>query len=206
MKHELIEMLEGQLSASMDEFRFLHTRGVAYTAAALAMRWYKYEVDRVMIAGYMHDCAKCMPIPEQLRIAEEHMIYISDYYLQHPKLLHAVTGPAVAQEQYGIFDREVQEAIRTHTTGAPNMSVMQKIIYVADFIEPNREDIVLRMENYREMAFLDLDKAVYMIADRTVTYLTEKGEDFDPITIATRDYYKKLIEERDTEKKENGIL
>ena len=197
MKHELVEMLEGQLKASMDELRFLHTRGVAYTAAALAMRWYKYEVDRVMIAGYMHDCAKCIPIPEQLAIAEDNMIYVSEYHLQHPKLLHAITGPAVAQEQYGIFDREIHDAIRTHTTGAPNMSVMQKIIYVADFIEPNREDVILHMENFRETAFTDLDKAVCMIADRTVEYLTKKGESMDPATEATRDFYKKLIEERD---------
>ena len=103
MKFELVGMLEGQLKANLDEQRFLHTRGVAYTAAALAMRWYKYEVDRVMIAGYMHDCAKCMSLPQQLKAAEDGMIYISDYYINHPKLIHAMVGPAVAQEEYGIF-------------------------------------------------------------------------------------------------------
>ena len=197
MKHELIEMLEGQLSANLDERRFLHTRGVAYTAAALAMRWYKYEIDRVMIAGYMHDCAKCMSLEEQLAVAMDHMIYVPDFYIQHPKLMHAIVGPYVAQDQYGIFDREIHEAIRTHTTGEPDMSVMQKIIYVADFIEPNREMIVKRMDNYREMAFVDLDKAVYMISDHIVEYLSGKDADFDPATVKTRDYYKKLIEERD---------
>jgi len=196
MKHELIEMLEGQLRASLDPQRFLHTQGVAYTCAALAMRWHKYEVDRAMIAGYLHDCAKCMSLNEQLRFADENMIYISDFYMKNPKLLHALIGPYVAQEQYGIFDREIQDAIRTHTTGAPNMSIFQKIVYVADFIEPNREDIIARMENYREMAFTDLDRAVYMISDRIVEYLTGKGVDFDPATAATRDYYKKLIDER----------
>ena len=99
MKFELVGMLEGQLKANLDEQRFLHTRGVAYTAAALAMRWYKYEVDRVMIAGYMHDCAKCMSLPQQLKAAEDGMIYISDYYINHPKLIHAMVGPAVAQEE-----------------------------------------------------------------------------------------------------------
>jgi len=197
MKHELVEMLEGQLKANLDEKRFLHTRGVAYTAAALAMRWYKYEVDRVMIAGYMHDCAKCMTLEQQLGVAMDHMDYISDYYIQHPKLVHAIVGPYVAQEEYGIFDREIHEAIRTHTTGAPDMTTMQKIIYVADFIEPNREDLVLRMENYREMAFLDLDKAVYMISDCIVEHLSSKGVDIDPATVRTRDFYKKLVEERD---------
>ena len=196
MKHELVEMLEGQLKANLDEERFLHTRGVAYTAAALAMRWYKYEVDRVMIAGYMHDCAKCMTLEQQLNVAMDNMIYVSDFHIQHPKLMHAIVGPFVAQEQYGIFDREIHEAIRTHTTGEPDMTIMQKIIYVADFIEPNREDIVKRMENYREMAFTDLDKAVYMIANQTVEYLSSKGVDFDPATVRTRDYYKQLIEER----------
>lgn len=196
MKFELVEMLEGQLKASLDEQRFIHTRGVAYTAAALAMRWYKYEVDRVMIAGYMHDCAKCMSLPQQLKAAEDGMIYISDYYIQHPKLIHALVGPVVAQEEYGIFDREIHEAIRTHTTGAPNMTTMQKIIYVADFIEPNREGVIMHIENYRETAFTDLDKAVYMIADQTLGYLTKKGTDIDPMTEATRDFYRKLVEER----------
>lgn len=196
MKHELVEMLEGQLKASLDGQRFLHTQGVAYTCAALAMRWYKYEVDRLMIAGYMHDCAKCMSIEEQLSIAADNMIYVSDFHIKHPKLLHAVTGPIVAQEQYGIYDREIQDAIRTHTTGAPNMSIFQKIVYVADFIEPNRENIVPHIENYREMAFTDIDKAVYMIADRTIEYLSKKGGDFDPATVATRDFYKNLIEQR----------
>ncbi len=197
MKHELVEMLEGQLKASLDEVRFLHTRGVAYTAAALAMRWYKYEVDRVMIAGYMHDCAKCMSLEQQLSVAMDNMVYVPDYYIQHPKLMHAIVGPFVAQEQYGIFDREIHEAIRTHTTGEPDMTTMQKIIYVADFIEPNRENAVMRMENYREMAFVDLDRAVYMIADNVVEYLSKKGADIDPATVRTRDFYKNLLDERD---------
>lgn len=197
MKFELVEMLESQLKASLDERRFIHTRAVAYTAAALAMRWYKYEIDRVMIAGYMHDCAKCMSLEQQLSAAEDGMIYISDYHIQHPSLIHALVGPAVAQEQYGIFDREIHDAIRTHTTGAPDMSVMQKIIYVADFIEPNREAVIMHIENYRETAFTDLDKAVFMIADRTLDYLTKKGTEIDPMTEKTRDFYKKIIDERE---------
>ena len=76
------------------------------------------------------------------------------------------------------------------------MSVMQKIIYVADFIEPNREGMVMHIENYRETAFTDLDKAVYMIADRTLEYLSKKGADIDPMTEKTRDFYRKLVEER----------
>lgn len=197
MKYELINMIESQLQARLDEQRFLHTRSVAYTAAAMAMRWYKYEVDRVMIAGYMHDCAKSMELSAALSAAEDAMIYVSDYHIQHPQLIHAIVGPAIAQQEFGIFDREIHEAIRTHTTGAPNMSVMQKIIYVADFIEPNREGGVMHLENYREAAFTDLDKAVYMIAENTINYLTKKGADIDPATIATRDYYKKLIDERE---------
>ena len=201
MKHELIEMLEGQLRASLDEQRFLHTQSVAYTCAALAMRWYKYEIDRIMIAGYMHDCAKCKSIGEQVLLAEENMVYISDFYMQHPKLLHAITGPIVAQEEYGIYDREIQDAIRTHTTGAPNMTIFQKIVYVADFIEPNRENYIPYIEDIREMAFIDLDRAVYMVADSTVEYLSKKGNDFDPATIETRDYYKNLLSQREQEEK-----
>ena len=201
MKHELVEMLEGQLKANLDKQRFIHTQSVAYISAALAMRWYKYEVDRVMIAGYMHDCAKCLSYEEQLNIAAENMIFLSDFQMQHPKLLHAITGPIIAQEQYGIYDREIQDAIRTHTTGAPDMSIFQKIIFVADYIEPNRENHFPYIEDIREMAFTDIDRAVYMIADSTVEYLSKKGNDFDPATIATRDYYKNLLSQREQEEK-----
>lgn len=197
MKLDILNMLEGQLKASLDEARFIHTRSVAFTAAALAMRWIPYEVDRIMIAGYMHDCAKCMSLQAQISAAEDGMVFISDYHIQHPQLIHALVGPAVAQSDYGIFDREIQDAIRTHTTGAPNMSLMQKIIYVADFIEPTREEVILHIERFREAAFTDLDKAVYMIANNTIEYLQKKGSDIDPATIATRDFYKKLIDERD---------
>ena len=198
MKIELIKMLEGQLEANLDEERFLHTRGVAYTAAALGMRWAKTEdINRILIAGYMHDCAKCMSTEQLLSYAADDMIYLSEEHLKNPKLLHAIIGPSVALKDYGIWDPEIHKAIQTHTTGAPNMTVMQKIVYVADFIEPNRENIVPHIENYREMAFIDLDKAVYMIADRTLEYLTKQGAAIDPATAATRDYYKKLIEDRD---------
>ncbi|MCF0228104.1 MAG: bis(5'-nucleosyl)-tetraphosphatase (symmetrical) YqeK [Parasporobacterium sp.] len=198
MNQQTINMIEGKLYATLDEHRFLHSRSVAFTAATLAMRWYKGEMDRVMIAGYMHDCAKCKSIPEMLSAAEEWDIFnITEFHIQNPQLLHAMVGPAIAQAEYGIFDREIHDAISTHTTGAPKMSIMQKIIYVADFIEPVRDTVIKHIENYREAAFTDIDKAVYMIAQSTVDHITSKGVPIDPVTVATRDYYKKLIEERD---------
>ena len=108
-----------------------------YTAAAMAI-CHRVNVEQAAIAGLLHDCAKNYPTEEKLAKCEKYRLSISDYERQNPELLHAKLGAAVAKDKYKIKDREILSAITWHTTGCPNMSDLDKIIYIADYIEPAR--------------------------------------------------------------------
>jgi len=197
MNLDILDGLAGKLRNTISHERYIHSLGVAYTACALAM-CYKYEpCERAFITGLLHDCAKYPDKEKMMLTAEENMVYLSEYDYKNPSLIHAKLGPIVAQEEYGIFDEEVQNAIKNHTTGAPNMDLLSKIIYVADYIEPNRDGILPHITKIQETAFEDLDKAVFMVMENTLLHLEEAGKEIDPTTQTAYDFYKKLIENRE---------
>ena len=132
-----IKDLKKDLKREMDDSRYEHTLGVMYTSAALAMR-YEYDMERAMLAGLMHDCAKCIPNAKKLKLAEKNGLEITELERNNPFMLHAKVGAMLAKVKYDIDDEEVLGAIRWHTTGKPNMNLLEKIVYVADYIEPNR--------------------------------------------------------------------
>ena len=129
--------IEKKLSKYLDEDRFQHTMGVMYTSACLAMV-HGYDVKDAQVAGLLHDCAKCIPNKKKLKMCSEHNIPVSDFELGHPFLLHARLGAYIAHEKYGIDNQEILSAINYHTTGRCDMSLLEKIIYIADYIEPMR--------------------------------------------------------------------
>ena len=196
MKLEYFTFIQEILQDDLDYDRYWHTISVAFTASALAMRYGFDSPDRAQIAGLLHDCAKCIPTEDKYALCAEYDVPLNEYEMSNPALVHAKLGAEIAADKFGVLDREIQDAIRTHTTGMPNMSLLQKIIYVADFIEPNRDDIIPHFESLQTLAFEDIDKAVYEISGQTIEYLKEQGKDIDPATIATHDFYKKLIEGR----------
>ncbi len=184
--------LKKEMKKGMDESRYEHTMGVMYTAASLAMR-YGYDVEKAMLAGLLHDCAKCMPNAKKLKMAEKHGLEITQMERQNPFMLHAKLGAYLAEKKYDIEDPEIISAIRWHTTGKPDMSLLDKIIYVADYIEPKRDKAPNLME-IRRLAFVDLDRALLTILDDTLHYLGSSGGDIDDMTQKTYDYYKDLTE------------
>ena len=133
-----IKDLKKELKKEMDDSRFEHTLGVMYTCAALAMR-YEYDLEKAMLAGLLHDCAKCMPNAKKLKMAEKHRLEISDLERKNPFMLHAKLGAFLAKKKYDVEDEEILDAIRWHTTGRPEMTLLDKIVYVADYIEPKRD-------------------------------------------------------------------
>lgn len=197
MNIDLFNQMCDTLKPRMSQSRFVHTLGVAYTAAALAMNYHYDNVDRAMLAGLMHDCAKGLSDEEKIGLCLDSGVMISDAEYANPSLLHAKAGAIIAEEEYWIHDEEILNAIRSHTTGYPNMTMLQKIIFVADFIEPNRDDIIPYLDRIQELAFKDIDKCVLEILERSLKYLEKKGKEIDPITKFTRDWYKKFIDERD---------
>lgn len=171
----------------MDDSRFEHTLGVMYTCSALAMR-YSYDLEKAMLAGLLHDCAKCMPNAKKLKMAEKHQLEISNLERKNPFMLHAKLGAFLAKKKYDIEDPEILDAIRWHTTGRPDMTLLDKIVYVSDYIEPKR-DKAPNLAKIRQLAFIDLDKALLRILEDTLGYLGDSSEHVDAMTKKTYDYY-----------------
>lgn len=170
--------------------RYEHTLGVEYTAAALAMR-YGANVEDALLAGLLHDCAKCMSNEELLKICKEENLPVTETEQKLPFLLHSKVGGYLAEKKYGIKNKDVINAILYHTMGREGMSLLEKIIFVADYIEPGR-DRAPNLGELRELAFQDLDKALLRILEGTLTYLKADGLATDPRTENTWKYYKTL--------------
>ena len=184
------------LEKTLDEKRFEHTLGVAYTASALAMR-YESDVKKAEVAGLLHDCAKCISNEKKLTMCQKYNINVNEVEQKNPFLLHAKLGSFLAMKKYKVTDKDIINAILNHTTGRPEMSLLEKIVFVADYIEPNRiqaPNLVL----IRKTAFIDLDKSVLMILGDTLNYLDSITEAIDPITRKTYEYYKKLFDSNKT--------
>ena len=180
--------IEKKLKKEMDKERFAHTLGVMYTAAALAMA-YQTNIEQAMCAGLLHDCAQCIPNKKKLKLCEEYEIPIRTSERRCPFLLHAKLGAYFAEHKYEVSDPMILHAIEVHTTGEPQMNTLDKIIYIADYIEPNRENAP-NLSEIRKLAFEDLDRAMLQILSDTLAYLRAKGGELDPLTVQTFDYYR----------------
>lgn len=192
-EYDFVKM-QKKLEKYLDEDRFQHTLGVMYTSAALAMA-HGCDMKTAQAAGLLHDCAKCIPNKKKLKMCESNKVPVSEFEKTHPFLLHAKLGAFVAEDKYGVRDREILSAIMYHTTGKPEMSLLEKIIYIADYIEPGR-DKAPNLSRIRQLAFQDLDECMYEILKDTLAYLEENPKDVD---MATKDaflYYKDLHLER----------
>lgn len=183
-------LLEEKLKSNLDAPRFNHTMGVAYTAAAMAMR-YDYDCNRAYLAGLLHDCAKQYKTSKQIELAEKLGVTLTENEIRCPQIIHAKTGACMIKEVYGIDDEEIERAIRTHTTGEPGMDLLQKIIFIADYIEPGR-DKQPRLSEIRKSAFVNLDETLDMILEDTIAYLKAfDAENIDSVTVQTFEYYHK---------------
>ena len=177
--------IEEQLKKDLPAKRYHHTVGVTYTACALAMR-YGCDIDKARLAGLLHDCAKNLPDSEKRALCEkggrgaEGMI---------PSLLHAPAGSVRAREVFGVSDTDILSAIEWHTTGRPDMTLLEKIIYVADYIEPDRHSAP-GLGEIRRLAFEDLDACVERIMGSICDYLASSEKVTDPMTKSAYEWYK----------------
>ncbi len=187
MKNTDISKIRKAMEKELDSKRYEHTLGVAYTAAALAMR-YDVDMDAAIVAGLLHDCAKCLSDEKKLSICEKHNLTITQVERQNPSLLHAKVGSFLAMETYHVEDIDIVNAILNHTTGRPGMSALEKIIFIADYIEPGRKHAP-NLALIRKLVFLDLDKALLKILEDTLEYLKESKQEVDLMTQKTYDFY-----------------
>lgn len=185
-----IHKIKKQLRKELDEKRYEHTLGVAYTSAALAM-CHHADMHDAYVAGLLHDCAKCLDNEKKLHICEKHGIDINEAEQKNPYLLHAKVGGYLAKKKYHVDDEQIINAIVYHTTGKPDMTLLEKIVYIADYIEPGREHAP-NLNELRTLAFHDLDTALLQILEDTLHYLEKSGREIDPMTRQTYDFYRGL--------------
>lgn len=194
MKPKELNQIRILLEKALTPKRYQHTLGVEYTAAALAMR-YEIPLADAQLAGLLHDCAKCLPYEEKLSLCKQYQIPISETELQNPELLHAKAGFVLAQTEYQITDTDILNAILYHTTGRPGMSLLEKIIFIADYIEPGRKKAP-NLQEVRKLAFIDLDQALIQIMSDTLTYLESNEGIIDPMTQDSYLYYSNMEENK----------
>lgn len=183
------EDITNLLLKALDNKRFLHTLGVADTAACLSMK-YGYDMEKAYMAGLLHDCGKGMDDKEKIDYCHKNGIEINSSELDNPSLLHAKVGAHLAEFKYGVADKDIISAIRWHTTGRPNMDILEEIIFAADYIEPNRNhDKDLHI--IRSECFENLQTGICHIYKNTLEFLKYSLKSVDPTTNEAYLFYKR---------------
>ena len=177
----MIERLRNMLTPG----RLKHSLGVRDTAVRLA-EVYNCDVEKARIAGLLHDCAKDINKQQILQMCDKFDIVLDNISKHATQLVHGPLGAQIAKSEFKITDESVLEAIKYHTVGKAGMSKLTKIIYLADYIEPNRQ--FPGVDYLREIAFKDLNKAVILAIDNTIKYILKRGQLIHPNTIDARNY------------------
>lgn len=185
------EMIIKKLQKALSQRRFIHTRGVAEESVRLA-RVHGADEKKAYIAGLLHDCAKDIPNKEKIELCKKYGVEIDKVLAEQPDLLHQFLGAELAKNLYGIADKEILDAIRYHTTGRPDMGVLEKIVYLADFFEPSRRYYEGRDE-IKALAYKDLDKAAAFSLKHTIDFNENKKRLIHPLGKSAFEFYKKYL-------------
>lgn len=176
---EFKDRIKEDLKKSLSSHRYTHVLGVAAAARELADR-YGCDADTAEVAGLLHDAAKQLPLLEMQALAEKSFPVLPAPILANGGLLHGYAAVTIAKERYGITDPALLGAVAHHTTGAEQMSTLEKIIFLADYIEVNRD--FDGVDDLRQAARRDLDEAVLLGYDSTIRHLLDQGK---PIFVGT---------------------
>ena len=171
-----MDELEKVVVSLLKKNRVNHVLGCRDTAVELAKRWGADVADAAR-AGILHDITKALDGPLQLTLCAEYGTILSDFGKKYPKTLHALTGALVAERIFG-ENEAVVSAIRSHTTGKADMNLLEKIIYVADYMEPNRD--FPGVDVLRRLAFSDIDAALKLGLEMTLEHLKRQGNEVSP--------------------------
>ncbi len=192
------EKLQKKVKHSLSHARYQHTLGVMDTAESLAAR-YGCDAKKARLAALLHDSAKLMKDKKKIDLCEKYGVAVNETERQNPSLLHAKCGALLAKYRYEVNDFDILHAIAVHTTGVPDMNLLDQIIFVADYIEPGREKAP-HLPELRKLAERDLEETVYRILDDSVAHLRERSDRaIDPMTLQAYLFYKQKMEQRNTE-------
>nr|WP_317357103.1 nicotinate-nucleotide adenylyltransferase [uncultured Tyzzerella sp.] len=176
------------LKQNLTEKRFNHSIEVAKEAKKLAIE-HNLDKEKAFLAGLVHDCCKCFSLPKIYEACEKYNFKLDDVLQKQPDLAHSFLGYYVAKDIYNIDDENILNAIKYHTTGKKNMTELEKIIYIADYIEPTRAYFDGIYEA-RELAYKNLDRAMSYILENTIQFNRKKGRIIHPLSIEAYSYYK----------------
>lgn len=177
--------------AYMKESRIAHVAGCESEAVMLAMHWGE-NPEKAATAGILHDITKKLSAEEQLKMCEHYGIICDELEKKTPKILHAKTGAAFAKDLFGISD-SVYEAIRWHTTGKADMTLLEKITYLADYIEPTRD--FEGVEELRKLAYEDIDEALRLGMEMSMEDLKRRGIEPHTDTMDALLWYTRAVQE-----------
>jgi len=166
--------------------RVPHVIGCEQEAVRLAKRWGEDEYNAAA-AGILHDITKKLNVREQLLLCDKYGIIIDMSVPGSDKTLHQITGAAVAYDEFGVCE-EIRDAIRWHTTGKPDMTTLEKILYLADYIEPNRS--FDGVEHIRALSYQSLDAAMEEGLRMTMEDLTSRGAPILSVSRSAYDWFK----------------
>jgi len=173
------------LARKLSPLRYRHSQGVASYAAELALK-YKGDISKARLAGLLHDYARDLPEEKLLTLAEEAGLISCEVERRLPVLLHGPVGAYLIQRELGLNDKEILQAISRHTVGSPDMTLLDKIIYLADALEPGR--LYPGVDVLRRLAEEDLDKALLKALESSISYVLAKGQLLHPATVEARNY------------------
>ena len=189
LKHLTLSQLRPIALSYLKHKRIPHVLGVEQEAIRLCQR-YGGDVEKARVAALLHDCTKKLNLEEQLALCDHYHLELDEMEQWALKLLHSKTGAAIARDVYGVDD-EIYNAIFYHTTGRVNMTLLEKIVYIADYIEPSRD--FPGVDKLRKVCYEDLDKGVLLGLEMTIEEMTEMGNPVHPATLRARDALKGSI-------------
>jgi len=180
-----VEEIKKKLENTLTPKRFIHSVNVMKTSVELAAK-HGEDAGKATIAGLLHDCARDIKGGGLFEQCERFKVSVDDLGRLQPELLHGPLGAELARSEYGINDEYVLRAIRFHTTGCSNMSLLDKIVFIADCIEPNRS--FAGVEEIRRLAYRDIDASIIISLERTIRHVISKGTLIHPDTVDARNH------------------
>lgn len=183
-----IKVLEGYVKGKMTAYRFKHTLGVVETAKDLAVM-YGVDSNKVTIAALLHDIAKELTSTKKREFCKEHNIYLDDFLNKNIHLIHGHIGAYIAKEELNIQDEDILNAITNHTLARIGMSDLEKVVYIADIIEPNRKKHK-ELYKLRKIAYTDLDQAMLFALKYSVNYLKVTKKEVYPVIYSIIEVYE----------------
>ena len=194
-KMDLFSM-EKKLQSMLTEKRYRHSLGVMETAVEMA-KVFGVDEEKARLAGLLHDCAKDIDKNKMIPLCKELSVPLDPVKKESKGLIHADLGAKMLETEFGIFDPEIINAVKYHTLGRENMSDLEKILYLADIVEPNRVPFE-GIEELRSLCKSNLDCAMLFALERSIDYIQHRHKKLHSQTLQAQQYFLEICKEKVT--------